>query len=524
MNIYPHYKLRPRYLGEAVVYDLLASICEEHGFAVHSVNLPEHEYKRWGEADFVLVTRAGVTLLEIKGGLVSLAGKEWRYENARKQAIISTEGPARQALSAAIALERLLTDHVGRKIRCRWGVAFPLCSFKKNLAELPPKRLADIRTCQETPLFADWLRNIPFDQHEAADFALDDEEVEAIRQIIVPELSAATSLGLAVRSAQNESIRLTEQQFAILESLESNPRLCVTGGAGTGKTELASLCARAEKTAGNKPAIVTAGKPLSLALKARMAQFGIPVVSETLPFGTNTLIVDEGQDYAQSARMESLFSQLPGGLAGGRWRWFMDPNLQFMDVPPDPTCLHALCGNSAAVTLSRNVRSTREIVTAIRTFLDADVGTSQIDGFGIKVGFHKVLTTDEEIAALRKLVMDVLDDGIQPTEIAVLGANGVNGPVCSRMLKLLPEILRPLSAEGRIQSSSHGVVCGIPTFRGLEARVVFLVDLHLLPNDIQGESLLYIGMSRASASLQLLVSPAFAAFLKALVKQSFERN
>ena len=524
MNIYPRYQLRPRYLGEAKVYDLLARLPEEHGFAVHSVNLPEHEYKRWGEADFVLVNRAGVTLLEIKGGIVTIAGKEWRYENARKQAIISTEGPARQALSAAIALEKLLTDHVGRKIRCRWGVTFPLCSFNRNLAELPPERLADIRTCQETQFFADWLNNIPFDQHEAADFALDDEEVEAIRQIIVPELSAATSLGLAVRSAQNESIRLTEQQFAILESLESNPRLCITGGAGTGKTELATLCARAEKTAGNSPAIVTFGKPLYLALKARMAQFGIPVVTETLPFGTDTLIVDEGQDYALPARMESLFGQLPGGLAGGRWRWFMDPNLQFMDVPPAPACLASISENSATVTLNRNVRSTREIVTAIRTFLDADVGTSLIDGFGIKVGFHSVQNSDEEVAALRKLVMDVLQDGIQPAEVALLGANGVNGPVCGRMLKLLPEIFRPLSAEGRIQSSSHGVICGISAFRGLESRVVFLADLNLLPNGMQGESLLYIGMSRASASLQLMVSPAFSAFLKVLVKQSFERN
>jgi hypothetical protein len=524
MIVFPRYQLRPHFLGEARVYDLLSKIPEEHGFAVHSVNLPEHEYKRWGEADFVVVNRSGVTLLEVKGGIVTIAGKEWRYENARGQAILSTEGPARQALSAAIALEKLLSDHVGRKIRCRWGVTFPLCSFNKNLAELPPERLADIRICKESRDFCDWLHNIPFDQHEAADFALDDDEVDSIRRIIVPAMSAATSLSLAVRSAQTESIRLTEQQFAILESLESNPRLCITGGAGTGKTELASLCARAEKTAGNKPVIVTTGKPLSLALKARMAQFDIQVVTETLPFGTDTLIVDEGQDYALPARMESLFGQLPGGLAGGRWRWFMDPNLQFMDVPPDPACLKALSGSSAAVTLNRNVRSTREIVTAIRTFLDADVGISQIDGFGIKVGFHAVPNADDEAVAVRTLVMDALEDGIQSAEIAILGANGVNGPVCGRMLKLLPEIFRPLSAEGRIQSSSHGVVCGMSAFRGLEARVVFLVDLHLLPNGMRGESLLYIGMSRASASLHLMVSPAFGAFLKVLVKQSFERN
>ena len=202
----------------------------------------------------------------------------------------------------------------------------------------------------------------------------------------------------------------------------------------------------------------------------------------------------------------------------------MDPNLQFMDVPPDTECLDSLSGNSAAVTLNRNVRSTCEIVTAIRTFLGADVGISQIDGFGIKVGIHSVQNTHEETIAVCRLVTEVLEDGIQPAEIAILGVEGVNGPVCAQMLKLLPESFRSLSAEGRIQSYSHGVVCGISAFRGLEARVVFLVDLHLLPNGMRGESLLYIGMSRASASLHLLASPTFGAFLKVLIKQSFERN
>ena len=524
MKIYPRYQLRPKFLGEARVYDLLSRVPVVNGFAVHSVNLPEHEYKRWGEADFIVVSPAGVTLLEVKGGTVTIAGREWRYENARGQAIISTEGPARQALSAAIALEKLLTGHVGRKVRCRWAVTFPLCSFRKEVAELPPTRLADIRICQDVQLFENWLRNIPSDQHQPADFALEQDEIEAIREIIVPELSAAMSLGLAVRSAQQEAIRLTGQQFTILESLETNPRLCISGGAGTGKTELAALCARAEKTAGRNPAIVTTGKTLSLVMKARMASFGIPVVSETLPFGTDTLIVDEGQDYAQPARMESLFGQLPGGLSGGRWRWFMDPNLQFMDTPPTPACLASLGANSAAVTLTRNVRSTREIVDSIRTFLNADVGTSQIDGFGIKVGFHSVESSDDEIYKLRKLVTELLEEGIQPSEIAVLGPNGADGPACGSILQHMPEIFYPLSAGGQIQSSSHGVVCAIPAFRGLEARVVLLADLHLLPMDRRGESLLYIGMSRASASLQLLVSPAFGTFLKVLIRHSIERD
>ena len=510
--------------GEAKVYNLFASLPKEHGFAVHSVNLPEHEYKRWGEADFIVVSRAGVTLLEIKGGTVSYAGREWRYENARGQAIVSTEGPARQAMSAAIALEKLLTRHVGRKIRCRWGVAFPLCSFSKEVAELPATRLADVRTCKDALSFGQWLKKIPFDQHRAEDFELDDEEIDAIQEILVPEFSAATSLGLAVRSAEQESIRLTGQQFSILESLEGNARLCISGGAGTGKTELAVLCARAEKAIGRRPAIATSGKSLALALGQRVADYGIPVVADTLPSGTDTLIVDEGQDYAQPGRMAALFEQLPVGLNAGRWRWFMDPNLQFMDAPPDPVCLATLASQSVSVTLTRNVRSTREIVDSIRNFLGADVGISQIDGFGIKVGFHDIASPEDERDTVRRIVTNVLEDGIQPSEIAVLGPDGARGPACAALVRDLPEIFRPLAANGRIQSTSHGMVCAISEFRGLEARIVLLVDLHLLPADQHGEAMLYIGMSRASASLQLLVPPLVKAYLMNLLKKSMERN
>ena len=68
------------------------------------MNLPAHAYKRWGEADFVIVSQAGLVLLEVMGGNVALVGREWRYENASGQAITSSEEPARHAISAAVVL------------------------------------------------------------------------------------------------------------------------------------------------------------------------------------------------------------------------------------------------------------------------------------------------------------------------------------------------------------------------------------------------------------------------------------
>jgi ATP-dependent exoDNAse (exonuclease V) alpha subunit len=49
---------------------------------------------------------------------------------------------------------------------------------------------------------------------------------------------------------------------------------------------------------------------------------------------------------------------------------------------------------------------------------------------------------------------------------------------------------------------------------------VLLVDLDDLPVGTVGESLLYIGMSRASAVLQMVVPPGFGERLEQLVRRT----
>ena len=61
--------------GERYVRALVAAAPASPGaFAIHSLNLPDHAYKRYGEADFVLVDRRGLIVLEVKGGVVRHAG------------------------------------------------------------------------------------------------------------------------------------------------------------------------------------------------------------------------------------------------------------------------------------------------------------------------------------------------------------------------------------------------------------------------------------------------------------------
>ena len=55
--------------AERIVFDYLASVQLPGGMVFHSLSISEHEYKRWGELDFVVLSPGGLIALEIKGGV-----------------------------------------------------------------------------------------------------------------------------------------------------------------------------------------------------------------------------------------------------------------------------------------------------------------------------------------------------------------------------------------------------------------------------------------------------------------------
>ena len=46
-------------------------------FLFHSVNITEHQYKIWGEIDFLLISKNGIMVFEVKGGRVSRKNGIW---------------------------------------------------------------------------------------------------------------------------------------------------------------------------------------------------------------------------------------------------------------------------------------------------------------------------------------------------------------------------------------------------------------------------------------------------------------
>lgn len=90
----------PPYMGEEIksnaerkMYDVLQEMDLKNAYVLHSLGLPRHRSKIYGEIDFVVVCERGVACLEIKGGRVECRDGQWtfidRYGTERQK----PEGP-----------------------------------------------------------------------------------------------------------------------------------------------------------------------------------------------------------------------------------------------------------------------------------------------------------------------------------------------------------------------------------------------------------------------------------------------
>ena len=75
--------------------------------------------------------------------------------------------------------------------------------------------------------------------------------LKKIRNYLRPDFDAAIARATTIRRSEERLIRLTDEQYDVLDILEANRQSLVTGAAGTGKTMLALEHARRRALAGN---------------------------------------------------------------------------------------------------------------------------------------------------------------------------------------------------------------------------------------------------------------------------------
>jgi hypothetical protein len=528
----PDVLLRTDSRAEAKIFRILQDVSLGHDWtAYHSLNCSEHAYKHWAEIDFLLVGPPAILVVEVKGGRVQCKDGIWTYTDRFGRTRTNSEGPYRQARTAMYALRELLSNRYeldaieSGRIPLGFGVVFPDIGWEIDTPECPADITAD-RLMVATPEYAaKYIKHLVsyWKGKQAGASTLANEELREIRSRLRPDVDVYPPLSQSLGATLTELQHLTEEQYERLELIEQNERTIVTGGAGTGKTFLLMQYARRCAARGLRVSIVVHSPLLAAHLRSGTQDPAISIASvealETaLRDPADVLLVDEGQDLMNVDALAELSALVKGGLDEGRWCWFMDENNQSGVAGTfDSEALSYLqtglgTGRPVKLPLRRNCRNTKEIVRQVQLWTGADIGITEVSGFGNRPQAVAVLPPDAG-SELSRRIKASLDGGAEPGDIGIVTEGDAEPTQFGNLPVPIRRLLTPLTVASVAASLKGRIVWGSAArFKGLERPIVFVLALDDTTT-VEPLGALYVALTRANYGLCVLASPKRAAML-----------
>ncbi|MFE3317560.1 NERD domain-containing protein [Nocardia sp. NPDC059195] len=515
----------PTTTSERRVFEALAA-SGLRGTALHSLNLPTHEYKLTSELDFVLVLDELVLVVEVKGAQISCNNGLWTYSDRSGHHRQDREGPFKQVTSGMYALRDRLREQI--------GVAVDDIAFG-SLVVTPDVDLAlssfewDAETYCGRGQFsrefvgavnqavAYWCRRqpdkLPIDKH------LHGTLIQRLR----PSFDRTPLLDARASTLDVAFVRLTDEQFTRLDLISEAPRVLCNGGAGTGKTFLATEVARRQALVGRAVLFLCRSEVLAAFVRELLTGTDVAVhAASELPSNQqfDAVMIDEAQDLMNFDCLDRLEATIAGGWSDGRWVMFMDQNRQ-ADLYGDfdrEALQYIQSFSPVPATLQTNCRNTREIAFQTRALTGADTGVAAA-GSGPQVEFLTVDDQATETAALEAHLRMLRDHEVPVGAVTIVSLRGDWGTSAARGLRV--------ARKGKLRQLDTDSAAGWPgadltwasavDIKGLENRFVCVIDIDSLDSEVE-INLLYVALSRPRAGLWLATSPAVAARVAELYK------
>ena len=237
--------------GERKLFERLHDGTSGDFVAFHSVAwlMPSEDGRpREGEADFVLAHPShGVLVIEVKGGTILYDSKTARWTSTGRAGKNRIKDPFRQARRSEHLLIDLLASAKGgggRKVLVGHAVAFPDVRIdQKDLKPDAPRKIVidagDLRTLDERigQIFGYWKGKTKLPGPGKGGVSL-------LESVLANDFDLRRPLGLELEEKERELLRLTEEQYRVLDLLARQTRVAIAGCAGSGKTFLAAEKAR----------------------------------------------------------------------------------------------------------------------------------------------------------------------------------------------------------------------------------------------------------------------------------------
>ncbi len=354
---------------------------------------------------------------------------------------------------------------------------------------------------------------------------------------LVPEVHAVVGEAHALYT------RLSGGLAAWARRIECTPfRVRVIGTAGSGKTQLAMAVYRDALAAGRRPLYVCYNRPLAdhialiappggevasyhqLADRLGRARGRVPDFSRPDAFRqleaeldacqpadaecVDELIIDEGQDFEAGWAANLLRFLRPGGRA---W-WLEDPLQNLYERPPV-----ALPG---WVTLRSdiNYRSPRDILGALNRLLPGQPVEAGSPLAGSELDILSYDSADELVSRSVHAITRAIGLGFRRSHIALISYRGREHSALTPVTRLGPYPLRaptgrydllgnPILTDGDI------LIDSVHRFKGRAAPCVILTEIDFERLDDKAIRRLFVGATRATLKLTLVVSTRAAAAL-----------
>ena len=466
--------------------------------------------------------RDGVAVIEVKGHRAKLEQGVWT-SNGRPL----NPQPLTQAKNNAYELRaRLRAAHPSlERVNVEYGVVFP--NTKELIGHLPP----DADRAQfllagdlEDPMSAlDRLMTLRWGTNLGA------EGLRAVVEALRPDAQMVFDPEARARLARLRLNEICASQVQVLETLDANRRVMVTGGAGSGKTRLAMAWARRASLRGERVLLTCYNDPLAAAVWERfgdddlvtvdsyfeaafqlegMPELEVPQEADGTWWDTvavghlqrhwgkvtdrfDTIIVDEAQDFSPSwiAQLQQLLDP------DGPRRMLMVAD-ESQSIYTRGFTLPLADDGWVRCELVNNCRNTYQIASMLRQHLGGPPAPSAVRRRSACDGCRPTIShPPPRRSAWRSIVSST-------TMIGIPNGARAHGQAVG------PDHLRAeLGFVSWEESDDRSIACEtVHRAKGLEFDHVILV----LPDDDVSDALLYIGVSRAISGLTLVAPDAVA--------------
>lgn len=549
----------PPFMGEEIksnaekkMYDVLQELDMKNAYVLHSLGLPKHQTKIYGEIDFVVVCERGIACLEIKGGRVECKEGRWIFTDRYGVEREKPEGPFAQVTGNMFSLRQIFTQKFSnipqmKNVLVACGVVFPDIEFTSKSQEIINEIIYD----KTTESITEYINRV-FDYWEGRQHRepskLPPNAIKEVVNYLRGEFSFIPTLADRLDNIEKRLVRLTNEQAQVMEALSLNDHLLIEGNAGTGKTLLALDYAVKRAGSGDKVLYLTFNKNLANNIVSQIeendnlkvinihALFGEYVdinlqeinenpqkyFGEILPeqfyeyiseldenelskMQFDLLVMDEGQDIIKENYLYSLDYLLKNGFEKGRWAIFYDEKQNIYNPEYSDGMELLLSYNCTKFRLFVNCRNTVQIGTYSSKASGISL-TEYIRENGEEVQKISYSDEDDYCKKMNDILKELKAEKVAMKDITFLAPKKYKNTMLKNAgIKVMELGMEELNIESDNKLPRFATIQG---YKGLDSKIVILTDVDEILDE-NFSKFIYIAATRARTLLYIVGSEEF---------------